>query len=69
MILRDPITQASRGFGFVTFDTEECAQKLIKKTKQVIIKGRKADIKKAEPKMAQREGTAQPKSGMGFSGG
>jgi RNA-binding protein Musashi len=49
IVLRNVNTNASRGFGFITFDSEEMADKLVR-VNNYTIKGKKIDIKKAEPK-------------------
>lgn len=51
VILKDIYTGQSRGFGFVSFKDEDVAQNLVKHIKSTTINGRKADLKKAEPKL------------------
>lgn len=54
IILIDNNTQTSRGFGFVTFASNDVAEMLIDK-QVTYINGRKADIKPAEPKQGLQE--------------
>ena len=54
IVLRDVRTNASRGFGFVTFDSEEIADKCVQDNNYEI-KGKKVDIKKAEPKQISQK--------------
>ena len=49
IVLRNVHTNVSRGFGFITFDSEEMADKFVQ-INNYTIKGKKIDIKKAEPK-------------------
>ncbi|KAI9299248.1 hypothetical protein K502DRAFT_273802, partial [Neoconidiobolus thromboides FSU 785] len=48
VIMREPSTGRSRGFGFVSFSTSEIADSTL--TQQHVIKGKKIDVKKAVPK-------------------
>jgi RNA recognition motif-containing protein len=50
IVLRDVTTNASRGFGFVTFISEVVANKIVQEN-NFEIKGKRVDIKKAEPKL------------------
>ncbi|EDV29454.1 uncharacterized protein TRIADDRAFT_5340, partial [Trichoplax adhaerens] len=52
-LLRDKETGRLRGFGFVSFDTPEGAQKALV-TKMHEINGKMAQVKKAEPKVDYR---------------
>lgn len=54
IVLRNVHTNASRGFGFVTFDSEEDADKCVK-LNNFRIRGKLVDIKKAEPKQAKQK--------------
>ena len=54
IVLRDVNTNTSRGFGFVTFDSEEVADKCVQENNYEI-KGKKVDIKKAEPKQINQK--------------
>lgn len=60
IVLRDVNTNASRGFGFVTFDSEEVADKCVQEN-NYDIKGKRVDIKKADPKnQNQRQSRTYP---------
>lgn len=54
IVLRDVNTNVSRGFGFVTFDSEEVADRCVQEN-DYQIKGKKVDIKKAEPKQVNQK--------------
>ncbi|GLU02117.1 hypothetical protein SLE2022_193840 [Rubroshorea leprosula] len=49
-IMRDHATNRSRGFGFITFDTEQAVDDLLDKGNKVEIFGAQVEIKRAEPK-------------------
>lgn len=49
-IMRDHASNRSRGFGFVTFDSEEAVDELLSKGNRIDFAGTKVEIKKAEPK-------------------
>ena len=49
IVIRNSTTNSSRGFGFITFDSEEVADMCVRKN-DYVIKGKKIDIKKASPK-------------------
>ncbi|XP_058778627.1 heterogeneous nuclear ribonucleoprotein 1 [Vicia villosa] len=49
-IMRDHSTNRSRGFGFVTFDTEEAVDDLLSMGNKIEFAGTQVEIKKAEPK-------------------
>ncbi|MCH83910.1 nuclear pore membrane glycoprotein 210-like, partial [Trifolium medium] len=51
-IMRDHATNRSRGFGFVTFDTEEAVDDLLSTGNKIEFAGTQVEIKKAEPKKA-----------------
>ncbi len=52
-VLFDNNRNASRGFGFVSFEDKETVDKLVQENKYYI-KGRKIDVKKAQPKSEQK---------------
>ena len=54
IVLRDVKTNVSRGFGFVTFDSEDSADRCVQENR-CEIKGKKVDIKKAEPKQINQK--------------
>ncbi|XP_057530545.1 heterogeneous nuclear ribonucleoprotein 1 [Amaranthus tricolor] len=49
-IMRDHSSNRSRGFGFVTFDSEESVDDLLSKGNRIEFAGTQVEIKKAEPK-------------------
>nr|KYP54855.1 hypothetical protein KK1_001055 [Cajanus cajan] len=49
-IMRDHSTNRSRGFGFITFDTEEAVDDLLSMGNKIEFAGAQVEIKKAEPK-------------------
>ncbi|CAN6449273.1 unnamed protein product [Victoria cruziana] len=49
-ILRDHTTNRSRGFGFITFDSEQVVDELLSKGNRIDMAGTQVEIKKAEPK-------------------
>ncbi|XP_068666844.1 uncharacterized protein [Aristolochia californica] len=51
-IMRDHSTSRSRGFGFITFDSEQAVDDLLTKGNKVEFAGTQVEIKKAEPKKA-----------------
>ena len=46
----DKETHASRGFGFITFESEACVEKLFSEGSSFEILGKMVDVKRAEPK-------------------
>eukprot|EP00831_Metopus_contortus_P050092 TRINITY_DN4202_c0_g1_i6.p1 TRINITY_DN4202_c0_g1~~TRINITY_DN4202_c0_g1_i6.p1 ORF type:complete len:325 (-),score=44.60 TRINITY_DN4202_c0_g1_i6:133-1107(-) len=54
IVLRDVNTNQSRGFGFVTFDSEEIADNCVQEN-NFEIRGKRVDIKKADPKQASQK--------------
>jgi len=63
LVMTDSQTQRSRGFGFVSFDSEETVDKLIQDHPMHEIDGKQIQIKKAEP----RESAAPRRGAMGGS--
>lgn len=53
-IVRDPVTNASRGFGFVTFINENVARRLITELQKCDLNGRMVDLRTAEPKLSEK---------------
>ncbi|XP_031480551.1 glycine-rich RNA-binding protein 3, mitochondrial-like isoform X2 [Nymphaea colorata] len=49
-ILRDHTTNRSRGFGFITFDSEQVVDELLANGNRIEMAGTQVEIKKAEPK-------------------
>ncbi|OVA20796.1 RNA recognition motif domain [Macleaya cordata] len=49
-IMRDHATSRSRGFGFITFDTEQAVDSLLAQGNKIDFAGAQVEIKKAEPK-------------------
>ncbi|KAI4350638.1 hypothetical protein L6164_005076 [Bauhinia variegata] len=49
-IMRDHSTNRSRGFGFITFESEEAVEDLLAKGNKIEFSGTQVEIKKAEPK-------------------
>ncbi|KAF5204725.1 Rna-binding protein [Thalictrum thalictroides] len=73
MIMRDHATNRSRGFGFITFETEESVDDLLSKGNRIDLAGTQVEIKKAEPKKAnpppppaKRFNDSRPSYGGGF---
>ncbi|XXG49547.1 hypothetical protein AAC387_Pa02g3707 [Persea americana] len=72
-IMRDHSTNRSRGFGFITFDTEKSVDDLIAQGNMIDFSGTQVEIKKAEPKKGSNPppysrhfGDARPAFGGGF---
>ncbi|OVA20621.1 RNA recognition motif domain [Macleaya cordata] len=73
MIMRDHATSRSRGFGFITFETEQAVDDLLAKGNKLDFAGAQVEIKKAEPKKAnptlpppKRFSDSRPSYGSGF---
>ncbi|KNA05842.1 hypothetical protein SOVF_186610 [Spinacia oleracea] len=72
-IMRDHASNRSRGFGFVTFDSEEAVDELLSKGNRIDFAGTKVEVKKAEPKKpnapppsSKRYSDSRPSYGGGF---
>ncbi|KAH7577303.1 hypothetical protein ACOSQ2_001862 [Xanthoceras sorbifolium] len=72
-IMRDHSTSRSRGFGFITFQTEQAVDDLLDKGNKVELAGAQVEIKKAEPKKPnppptsyRRYNNSKPAFGGGF---
>ncbi|KAF8399769.1 hypothetical protein HHK36_015639 [Tetracentron sinense] len=60
-IMRDHATSRSRGFGFVTFETEQAVDDILSKGNKIELAGAQVEIKKAEPKKASNPPPSQSK--------
>jgi len=49
-IMQDRSTGRSRGFGFITFETEQAVEEIISQGRMLELGGKQVEIKKAEPK-------------------
>ena len=56
-IVRDANSGQSKGFGFVTFQQETTAKKLIQEVRVTTINGRKVDLRTADPKDSSKQTT------------
>ena len=56
MVITDRMSGRSKGFGFVTFATEEAAQAAIAQLNEKEIEGRKIIVNVARPKEERRDG-------------
>ncbi|KAH7510681.1 hypothetical protein FEM48_ZijujUnG0099700 [Ziziphus jujuba var. spinosa] len=71
-IMRDHSTSRSRGFGFVTFDTEQEVDELLSKGNKIELAGAQVEIKKAEPKKSNQPAPSSKRyndSRPAFAGG
>ncbi|BBN00286.1 heterogeneous nuclear ribonucleoprotein A1/A3 [Marchantia polymorpha subsp. ruderalis] len=70
-IMQDHSTGRSRGFGFVTFDSEQTVEDILAQGKMHELGGKQVEIKKAEPKRTTQEtGSAYPGGrGGGYTAG
>ncbi|OWM74929.1 hypothetical protein CDL15_Pgr021280 [Punica granatum] len=62
-IMKDHSTNRSRGFGFITFETEEAVDELLAQGNRLELAGSQVEVKKAEPKRPN----APPPSSRRFS--
>ncbi|KAJ8535850.1 hypothetical protein K7X08_034251 [Anisodus acutangulus] len=67
-IMLDRETGRSRGFGFVTFDSEDAVEKVLNNGRMHEIGGKQVEIKKAEPKRAGTEHANESWQHRGGSG-
>ncbi|XP_038702710.1 heterogeneous nuclear ribonucleoprotein 1-like isoform X2 [Tripterygium wilfordii] len=72
-IMLDHATNRSRGFGFITFDTDQSVEDLLEKGNRLEFDGVQVEIKKAEPKKSnppppssKRYNDSRASSGSGF---
>ncbi len=56
MVITDRMSGRSKGFGFVTFATEEAAQAAVAQLNEKEIEGRKIIVNVARPKEERRDG-------------
>lgn len=63
VVMHDSLTQRPRGFGFITFDSEESVENVMRKSFHEL-GGKQAEVKRAVPKEATNNGY----SGQGGSG-
>lgn len=68
-IMLDHSTGRSRGFGFVTFESEEVVDKIISEGKMHDLGGKQVEIKKAEPKKAGGDAPFNGRAGYGVGAG
>ncbi|KAM3268677.1 heterogeneous nuclear ribonucleoprotein 1 [Capsicum chacoense] len=67
-IMLDRETGRSRGFGFVTFASENAVEEVLNSGRMHEIHGKQVEIKKAEPKRAGAEHTSESRQHRGGSG-
>ncbi|GMI99125.1 hypothetical protein HRI_003581800 [Hibiscus trionum] len=75
-IMRDHATNRSRGFGFITFETEQAVDDLLEKGNKIDFAGSQVEIKRAEPKKpnqpppaSKRYNDSRTAYGSGFGDG
>ena len=66
-VMLDRTTQRSRGFGFITFETEEAVDKVLSSEHE--IRGKWVEVKRAEPRDAQESFGGRGGFGGGGRGG
>lgn len=64
-IMQDHSTGRSRGFGFITFDSEHVVDEILSQGKMIELGGKQVEIKKAEPK----KDTPEPAAAYGLPSG
>ena len=67
-IVRDANSGQSKGFGFVTFQQETTAKKLIQEVRVTTINGRKVDLRTADPKDSSKQTTSTTNTAPSASG-
>lgn len=67
-IVRDANSGQSKGFGFVTFQQETTAKKLIQEVRVTTINGRKVDLRTADPKDSSKQTTSTTNNTASASG-
>lgn len=60
-LMIDKDTGRPRGFGFVTFDSDQAVERIVSE-KFLILKGKPIEVKKAEPRTKGADGQLQPES-------
>ncbi|XP_039833444.1 heterogeneous nuclear ribonucleoprotein A0-like isoform X2 [Panicum virgatum] len=68
-IMLDHSTGRSRGFGFVTFESEDSVERVISEGRMRDLGGKQVEIKKAEPKKHGSDHSSNGRSSHGGSGG
>lgn len=66
--MRDPNTEQSRGFGFVTFHEPQCVEAVLSASPH-ILDNKQIDPKQCNPKQAQQNRAQNNGMGMGGRGG
>ncbi|XP_059661277.1 glycine-rich RNA-binding protein 3, mitochondrial-like [Cornus florida] len=57
-IIRDHVTERSRGFGFIVFDSEQVVDSIIANGNMIDMAGTQVEVKKAEPKKPSKPAPA-----------
>ncbi|KAK3152525.1 hypothetical protein QOZ80_2BG0160170 [Eleusine coracana subsp. coracana] len=68
-IMLDHSTGRSRGFGFITFESEDSVERVISEGRMRDLGGKQVEIKKAEPKKHGSDHSSNGRSGHGGGGG
>eukprot|EP00271_Cylindrocystis_brebissonii_P020013 TRINITY_DN6428_c0_g1_i1.p1 TRINITY_DN6428_c0_g1~~TRINITY_DN6428_c0_g1_i1.p1 ORF type:complete len:415 (+),score=71.40 TRINITY_DN6428_c0_g1_i1:395-1639(+) len=69
IVMKDNSTGAPRGFGFVTFETEQAVDDLLLEGKTHVLGDKEVEIKKAEPKGSLMPRSFEGGGGRGYGGG
>ncbi|CAL4927553.1 unnamed protein product [Urochloa decumbens] len=64
IVFNDKLTRKARGFGFVTFDSQEAADKVLEKS-FYFLKGTRVETKRAEPRGSMGRGQRSPANNYG----